>query len=461
MTQDNSRSLRTFMIIWSGQSVSIIGTVMTGFALNLWAWELTGQATALALVIFFMTAPQALIALFAGVIVDRWNRKVLLMAGDSAAGLTTLVLLLLFSKGQLQIWHVYIGAAINGTFGYIQMLTYLSSVSMLMPKKHYARATSMTFLSDYGANLIGPALAGVLYPLIGLTGIMTIDITTCIVAVTSVALVHIPRPLASELGQQRQTGTLKSILFGFRYIFARPSLTAMLIATSSFFFAHDLGNALYTPMVLARTNSSPEALAAVTFAAGVGGVIGSLIISTWGGPKRRIHGYLLSKIGAGLSKIVFGLGRSLSTWVPAQISSSLNFPMMGGSRMGIWMSKVEPDLQGRVFASRHLVMLGVSSVATLVAGPLADHVFEPAMQPGGALAPLLGGVFGSGPGAGMAIIYVFSAFLMMMVGVVGFMVPRLRNVEDLLPDHDAASDVQPPAMPGIEGAELPVGAMPQ
>lgn len=429
--------MRTFFIVWLGQLVSTIGSYMTAFAMTLWAWELTGQATTLALLGFFTQLPSLLITPFAGVIVDRWNRKLLIMLGDAIAGMSTIAILLLYLSDNLQIWHLYLTGAVNGAFGQIQELSYSTSISMMVPKQHYTRASGMISILHYGSTIIAPALAGVLYYAIGLMGILSIDLITFLVAISTVLFVHIPQPM---YGNEHHTQELiwRQIVFGFRYIFSRPSLLALLVAASLFEFPHAVGGALYSPMILARSGNDAQAFGSIVVAAGIGGVVGAMLISIWGGPKRRIHGFLLSMVGAGLSKIVFALGRMPLIWVPAQFCSSLNFPLMGSSSDAIWLSKIRPEVQGRVFATRSVMLLATSAIASLIAGPLADYIFEPAMMPGGSLARIFGGIFGTGSGAGMALLYAISSICLLIVGLSGYAFRVLRDVEIIVPDYDAA-----------------------
>lgn len=430
--------MRTFLIIWSGQTASLVGSYMTTFALTLWAWELTGQATALALVYFFNRLANVLISPVAGMIVDRWNRKLLLVASDAVAGFSTLIILLLYLTNNLQIWHIYVTSTINGAFSSIQWLAYSASVSLLVPKEQYGRASSLDFLSSYGADIIAPALAASFYYVIGLSGILGIDLITFAIAVTTLLFVPIPQPPLTPAEPQRQTNIRQELFFGFRYILTRPSLMALVAVMSLFQLAHDFGAAVYSPMILARSNNNASALASVSMAAGLGGVFGASIMSTWGGPKRRIHGVLMSMVGAGLSKTVFGLGQNLSIWVPAQFCSSFNFPFLGSCSQAIWLSKVKPDLQGRVFAANSMSVMVASPIGYLLGGPLADYVLEPAMQPGGSLASIFGGIFGTGAGAGMALLYVFCSICMLLIGLAGYAFPVLRNAEKVMPDHDIA-----------------------
>ncbi|PSN12083.1 MFS transporter [filamentous cyanobacterium CCT1] len=423
--------MRTFTIIWFGQLVSTIGSYMTEFVLTIWAWETTGSATALALIGFFSQVPRIPVTLFAGLIVDHFNRKQLMMAGDTVAVLATVGIGWLYLTDSLQIWHLYAAVMLNGSFGQIQSLAYQTSISSLVPPHQLTRANSMNSAVHYGAAIVGPALAGVLYPLIGLLGILGVDVVTFAVAIATLIALHLPQP--APLASPKLETLLTKLTFGFREVWRQPSLRALLLISTLFWFFHDLGGAIYDPMILARSNGSAQVLASTAAAAGIGGVTGAILLSAWGGPKRRVRGMLAGFIGAGVSKTLFGLGRSPQIWVPAQFCSSLNFPLLGSSETAIWMTQIDPAQQGRVFAANALVVQVVSAGAALMAGPLADRVLEPAMRPNASLAQLLGGSVGTGPGAGMAILYVACALAMVGVGLVGYWVPELRLIERPLP----------------------------
>ncbi|MBD1874940.1 MFS transporter [Nodosilinea sp. FACHB-131] len=419
--------MRTFTIIWLGQLVSTIGSYMTEFALTVWAWEATGSATALALVGFFSQLPRIPITLFAGLIVDRFNRKHLMMLGDAVAALSTVGIGLLYLTGDLQIWHLYLATTLNGGFCQIQSLAYQTSISSLVQPSQLTRANSMNSAVHYGAAIFGPALAGVLYPLVGLLGIVGIDMASFGVAIATLLFLQVPQPLPPATVEIETLST--KLTFGFREVWRQPRLRALLLISTLFWFFHDLGGAIYEPMILARSNGSAQVLASTATAAGVGGVAGAVILSVWGGPKRKVGGMLAGFIGAGLSKTVFGLGRSPQIWVPAQFCSSLNFPLLGSSETAIWMTQIAPAQQGRVFAANALVVQVVSAGAAVIAGPLAEHILEPAIAPTGYLVGILGGLVGTEPGAGMALLFVVCAMAMVGVGLGGYWIPALKRIE--------------------------------
>jgi MFS transporter, DHA3 family, macrolide efflux protein len=410
--------VRTFVILWFGQLVSTIGTYMSGFALELWIWETTGSATSLALVGFFFQVPRIVINLVSGVIVDRVSRKYLILLGDSIAALSSLLLLLLYLSNHLQIWHLYLMTAITSIFSQLQELAYSASISLLVSQQHYTRISSMSSALHYGSLILAPALAASLYQTIGVSGILSIDAITFLVAITTLLSRTIPQPVAhdpSPLKHLRQ-----DLGFGFRFLFTHAPLRNLLLLVLPFWFVHDLGDYLYAPMILAQTSGSPEVLGQIGTAAGIGGVTGAIIVSVWGGFKQPLQGVFSGMIGAGLSKMTVGLGRSSHVWLPAQFCSSCNFPLMDSSETAIWMVTVAPEIQGRVFAVNSLLGQCLSALAAIVAGPLSDRLIEPAMTSPTRLSQWLGGIFGSMHGAGFALIYTACAFSMVAIGIYGF-----------------------------------------
>ncbi|MCB9451129.1 MAG: MFS transporter [Anaerolineaceae bacterium] len=437
--------MRAFTLVWFGQVVSLLGTGMTQFAITIWAWEITGQATALALVGFFAFGPVVLFSPIAGALVDRWNRKLVMMLSDLAAGLATIAILILHTNGSLQIWHLYVAGAFTGVFQSFQFPAYSAAITTMIPKAHYTRASAMLGLADSLSTIFAPIMAGALLGVIHLTGILLIDIITFVFAVGTLLIVHIPQPETTAAGLEGKGNLLQESAYGFRYIFRRPSLLGLQLV---FFFGNLLASlafVLLAPMILARTGNDELLLGSVQSALGIGGVVGGLFLTVWGGPKRRVYGLLGGWVlGSLLGQVVLGLGQNFMVWAVGGFFASFFIPLINGSNQAIWQAKVAPDVQGRVFAVRRLIAQITAPVAMLIAGPLADLVFEPGMLEGGTLARTFGGIVGTGPGAGMALIFVLAGVGTMLVGVVGYFVPVVRNAELILPDHDAQSTASMP-----------------
>lgn len=424
-----------FTIIWIGQVVSLLGSAMTAFALTFWAWLITGEATALALVGFFSFVPTLIVSPFAGALVDRWNRKVVMMLSDLAAVLSTIVVLIVFFTGNLQIWHLYVTGAFAGAFGAFQFPAYSAAVTTMVSKEQYGRASGMLSTAQFASNIFAPVIAAILLGTIGIAGILTIDVFTFLVAIGSLLLVHIPQPVVTEEGRRSRGSLWKESFYGFRYILDRPSLLGLLLIFFGVNLVATFGFTLFSPMVLARTGNDEISLGIVQSAIGVGGVVGSVVLSIWGGPKRKIHGVLSGLTLAMLGILLIGFGRDLYVWASAAFLAMFFIPIIQGSSQAIWQAKVAPDVQGRVFASRAFIATVSQPAALLLVGPLADHVLEPAMMPGGGLASTLDWLVGTGPGAGMSLMFIIAGALGMLVGLTGYAFRVIRNVEDIMPDH--------------------------
>ncbi len=429
--------MKAFILVVIGQTISLLGSGMTMFAIAIWAYQETGQATTLSLLAVTGFAPVVLFSPIAGALVDRWNRRLVMMISDLAAGITTIMVFILLSSGNLEMWHLYVLNFLAGIFQAFQFPAYSAAVTMMVPKEHYGRANGLISLAGPASSIFSPILAAALIGSIGLEGIMIIDIVTFSAAIGMLLLVFIPQPEATEEGEAAKSNLLQESLFGFRYIFKRPSLLGLQLM---FFYINLVGMlafTLMTPMILSRSGNDEVALGSVMSAGSIGGLIGGLLLGAWGGPKRRVHGVLLGMAATSLfAQVWMGLAQTPFFWASANFMGGLIIPILNGSNQAIWQSKVAPDVQGRVFAVRRWIAQITAPVAMLLAGPLADKVTEPAMAAGGAYAEFFIPIVGSGPGSGMASMFVITGILGVVGGLGGYLIPAVRNVEDILPDHD-------------------------
>lgn len=428
--------MRSFSIVWMGQVASLIGTAMTHFALTIWAFAQTGRATDLALIGFFFMLPLIVVSPFAGAIVDRNNRKLMMMVSDLASGVVTLLILALYSADLLQVWHLYITAAVSGVFQTFQWPAYSAAISTMLPKEQYARANGMMSLAESGSGILAPVMAGALLGRFGLTAVLILDIFTFIIAIGALLLVHIPNPRRTPAGEEGSGSLLKEAAYGFRYIWLRPSLLGLQLVFLSANFMNALGFTLMAPMILSRSGNNELIFGTVQSAGALGGLLGGLLMSAWGGPRRLVHGVLLGWTAVGLMQTLLGSAQIVPLWIGAMVILSFASPIINGSNQAIWQAKVAPDVQGRVFAIRRLIAWVSTPLAQLLAGPLADRVMEPAMREGGSLAPLFGRLVGTGPGAGMGLVMLLSGIFVLLVGMGGYLAPVVRQAETLLPDHD-------------------------
>lgn len=436
-----------FSIVWIGQIISLMASGMTTFALAIWMYQKTESATAMGLMQVFFITPFLIMSPIAGVMVDRYNRKLMMMVSDLAAGLGTLSILVLFALGKLEFWHLYISAILNGIGNTFQWPAYSAAISTMLPKEQYGRANGMMSLLEAGPGVFAPLLAGALLvvPSIGLTGIMLIDVISFVVAIGTLLIVHVPQPPRTQEGSEGQGSVWKEAAYGFKYIFARPSLLGLQMI---FFFGNLFANlsfVLLAPMLLARTAQNSLALGTVESVGAIGGLIGGIIISAWGGFKRKVHGVLLGWILASIFSMLLGIGQTLLVWAIAMALTSVFIPLVNTSNQAIWQAKVAPDVQGRVFSARRLIAWFTNPISPIIAGTLADFVLEPAMKTNNAFSNLFAGWVGTGPGAGMALLMVFCGIGGALTGLSGYFIPAIRDAETILPDHDtlAPADPQP------------------
>ena len=429
--------MKAFILIWVGQVFSMVGSQMTNFAMGIWAWEQTGEATALAMVNFFGFAPLIIFSPIAGVLVDRWNRKMVMALSDIGAGLVTLTIFILMATGNLQIWHLYITGAIGGIFGAFQWPAYSAAITMIVPKKHYARTSGMISMAGSGVGIIAPIMAGFLLPIIGTTGIIAIDLVTLVIALIFLLMVFIPE-IEKKAVDHSIRAFFDELAYGFRYIVDRKPLLYLQLVffLGNLFFT--IGYTVLTPMILATTGGDSAILGSVQSAGAIGGLVGGMIMTAWGGPKKKIHGVLGGWIFIGVfGMMLMGIGRSLPFWLAAHFLMMIANPLLNGANQAIWQLKTAPEVQGRVFSVRRLVAQITAPISMAVAGPLADDLFEPAMTSSDHwLSRLMSPILGSSAGAGMSLIILVSGILVVGVGLGAYRVRQILNVEQLIPDHD-------------------------
>lgn len=430
--------MTAFIVVWLGQVISVLASSMSHFGLTIWMYQQTGSATALGLMQVFFVTPFLILSPFAGVLVDRHNRKLMMMVSDLTAIIATAGIFALLMIGRLEFWHLYLAAALNGIGNTFQWPAYSAAISTMVPKEQYGRANGLMSLIEAGPGVLAPLLAGALLPLIGLTGILTLDVLTFFVAIGALLAVRVPQPARTAEGAQGRGTLWHEAAYGFRYIFDRPSLLGLQLV---FFFGNLFAGIAYTvlsPMILARTASNSVIFGMVQSAGAIGGVVGGVVMSVWGGFRRRVHGILLGWICESLAVILIGVGRNLPLWLPAAFLTGLFSPLINSSNQAIWQAKVAADVQGRVFSARRLIAWFTNPISPIIAGTLADFVLEPALRGGSSSGGLFGRLVGVGPGAGMGLLMVCCGLLGVLVPVAAYLTPAVRNAETVLPDQGQA-----------------------
>jgi MFS family permease len=424
--------MMTFLVVWAGQVISVLGSNLTGFALAVWIYQQTGSATLFALIALVTTLPGVLLLPFAGALVDRWDRRWAMIVSDSGAGAATLALALLIWNGRLKLWEINVLMAIISSFSTLRWPAFTAATSLMVPSRHLGRASGMTQMGDAAAQILAPLLAGMLIVTIGRQGVVLIDFASYLVAVAALLAVRIPRPPATAEGSAAHGSLWHEARSGWWFIRERPGLVAVLVLFAVTNIGTGLVQVLLSPMILSF--ASAAVLGAVLTAAGCGMLAGSLVMSVWGGPRRRVAGILGFLLLQGLVLPFGGLRASALLIGAGAFVYLFTVPILNGTSQALWQAKVRPDVQGRVFAVRRMVAWSTLPLAYLVAGPLADHVFEPLLAAGGPLADSVGQLIGVGKGRGIALMFIVTGMLIMLVVAVASRFPRLVRLESELPD---------------------------
>jgi predicted MFS family arabinose efflux permease len=358
-----------------------------------------------------------------------------MLLSDAGAGACTLVIALLLFAGRLEVWHIYAAVAASSVFQSLRWPALSASIPLLVPKEALGRANGLVQMGLALAQTLAPLLAGMLLDPLGLAGLVLLDVATFACAVLTLLIVRIPKPRPAA-GDAPRGRLLQEAAYGWTYITSRPGFMALLVLFAASNFILGLLTVLITPMVLGF--ASPEVLGRVLSATGAGMLTGGLAMSLWGGPRRRMLGIFGPLALQGLALLAGGLQPSAPLIAAAAFLFLFGFPVLSACSQAIWQSKVARGVQGRVFAMRQMVALSSIALARLAAGPLADHVFEPLLAPGGPLAGSVGRVLGVGPGRGIALFFLVLGIAELLVLAAAWSYPRLRRLEDEVPDADEA-----------------------
>jgi MFS transporter, DHA3 family, macrolide efflux protein len=424
--------VRTFSIVWLGQLVSLIGSGLTAFALGIWVYQRTGSATQFGFIAFCGVLPSILFSPLAGALVDRWNHRWTMILSNTGGALIALTIALLLAAGRFEIWHIYVANALISTLSAFQGPAYTAATTLLIPKHHLGRAGGMLQMGPAIVQLAAPVLGGLLLEIIQLRGVVLLDFAACLFALATLLSVRFPRASTTPTGEPEKDSLLREVAYGWAYLTSQPGFLGLLIFFAVSNFLAGIVGVLFGPLVLSF--ASPSVFGTLISIAGIGMLVGSLVMSVWGGPQRRIDAVFSVMLLSGLCMLVAGLGTSILLLGIAFLLFSFGMPILNACTQVIFQKKVAPHIQGRIFALRGAITSASLPLAYLVAGPLADYVFEPLMAPDGLLAGSVGQLIGVGPGRGIGLMFMVMGALTMIVTVIAYLYPRLRLVEDELPD---------------------------
>lgn len=421
--------MRLFLIVWATQLISLLGSSMTQFGLMMWIYREADAVTAVSSVILAGALPALLVGPFAGTVVDRCDRRRVMLVADLVAGLLTVLLAVLWLSDELRYWHILVVAVVGSIADSFQQPAYLAAVTLLVPKAQLGRANGLLHANQGLGLIVAPLLAGLLVGSVGLGGVLLLDVLTCVLASATLFLVRFPEvSRAAAARSSFWAGTLA----GWRFLTARRGLMLLLWLAAGLNFLLSFTNVLSLPLLMSFTTEA--VFGAVSAVIGGAMLAGGLVASSWRGPERRVRFMLAAMSFGGLCVALSGV-RASAVWIAAwSVGLMFLVPLFNATSQALWQVKVPPEFQGRVFATRRVIARVASPLAMLLAGPLADRVFEPLLAPQGALAGTFGAVIGTGPGRGVGLMFCLMGLGLLALSLTGFALRPLREVETDLPD---------------------------
>ncbi|MET9400200.1 amino acid adenylation domain-containing protein [Kitasatospora sp. NPDC002965] len=420
--------LATFAKVAIGQFVSMIGTSLSTFALGVWVYQQTGSAFDFAMIAVVAVLPAVLLLPIAGALADRVDRRRIMIVTDTVAAAGMLGLGALLWADLLQVWHIYAVACTGAVCSAFQRPAYLAAITQLVPKRYLGQANGLAQLGTGAGDMMAVLGGGVLVSLIGLHGVVLFDMATFLTGVTCLLLVRFP----DAMFDRQEEPLLREVVTGWRYIVRRHSLVAMVVFFVVFNYLFAVATVLITPMVLA--GGSAVQLGVITALGGLGAMTGALVMALWGGTRRRTFGMIGFTSVVGLAAVLTGSRPEAALTACGLFVLWAAMMILNSHWMALIQTKVGMELQGRVLATNQMLAMSMMPLGFLTAGPLSDHVFEPLMRPGGALADSVGLVLGTGPGRGAGLLLVVVGLVLTVWGVLGLAYRPLRLLEDLLPD---------------------------
>lgn len=434
-------SIKPFTLLLIAQSFSIFGTSLTGFALGVWVYNEVGSVTIYSLIALANGIPIVLLSPLAGAIVDRVNRKKIILAAQIAACLITVALMLLYQADALQPWHIIALVALNSVFLAFVLPTIAATVPLMVPKDQLTRANGMIALAFGIIQLTGPAISGTLYKSLGLETIFLIDLVTFVVGISAVLVTFIPQPHQTETDHHRDESILQSLRAGLRFVIDSNNLAYLL-----FFYALVVSmlmtmGIMVQPMILAFTDAQTLGLIMSVSASGI--LFGSALMIFLRHVNRHMPIILTATFAAGLFCTLTPM--TTIPWLLAVGGFFIMccFPVFDANNRALIQRKVAPIMLGRVMGLRNFVLGLSKSVCLLSAGPIADFLFEPAMAKDGALAPLLGHIYGTGQGRGIAVFITLLGVITITLGCLALANRRIRLFDRLVKDHDEDTGEMP------------------
>lgn len=399
MKKYNNR-LKDFLILWSTQSLSQLGSSLTGYALTLWLYEQTGSALSTAALTICSYAPYVLMSIFAGALTDRFDKKKLMLLCDSFAAVCTVVTLVLYRAGTLAVWHLYLLNVLSGLMNTVQQPASSVAMTLIIPPEDYQKTSGLRSLSRSLISIMNPLIATALYSFAGLELVIAVDLGSFVIAFLALLLlVRIPRQ-----SNQSSESVLKLAKGGLVFLKRNPMILTLILFMAGINLIASAVDATLPGYVLPNPRGGTQVLGYVTSCSGVAMIFGSLLVSVLPKPKNRVRVvYLTMLFSMGTANFLFAFSRSPWVWYAGQIVGWILVPVMDANLDVVMRTAIPVELQGRVYACRNTFQFFTIPIGLFLGGFLVDQVCEPIMAAHGA-SPVLAALFGSGKGSGAAMV---------------------------------------------------------
>ncbi|MGX4583938.1 MFS transporter [Paenibacillus chitinolyticus] len=414
-----------FILLWSGQLVSAIGSGLTSFGLGVYIYQQTGQASAMALVTLLAFMPSLLLSPVTGVLADRYDRRILMVLGDSLSAIGLVFILICLLNGEAQLWQICVGVTLSSVFSSLLDPSYKATVTDLLTEEQYTKASGFVQVAGSAKYLISPALAGFLLIVSDVKLLLIIDICTFFVTVASTLAVR--RGLASK--KSEQTGSfMREFKEGWRAISSNRGVLVLVIMTSVMTFFLGFIETLIMPMILAFSDSSVLGTLETIIALGM--LVSSVLIGMVRIKRDFVKILSLSLFWEGIFMAVFGLRENI---ILLGISGFLFFamlPFVNTSLDFLVRTNIDKSVQGRAWSLIGLVSQLGFIVAYMLSGVLADYVFTPLLIDGGELAGSVGRIIGTGSGRGTGLLIIIAGILLSVASVILYNLKSIKRLED-------------------------------
>ena len=413
-------------VLLCGQAFSLVGSGLTAFALGIKIFQDTGSVTQMGTLVMFASLPAILLYPLAGVVVDRCDRRWVLILSNVGAALSTLSLTIPLISGRLEFWELCLPIAVVSSLTAVQSPAYSVAATLLIPRQHLGRINGVSQFLAASVQIVTPLLGGILITRIKVFQIIWIDVATYLVAILTLAIVRIP-PGPNSVTQSAPESFFKDITFGWSYFAERRELLLLLLLGAFVNCTLTFGQVLTVPVVLGL--STPYVLGVIQMLGGVGVVLGSLLLVAWGIRQRQLRTMFRLTLLFGLALACIGLRPSVFTIAAGILVGWFCIPIVSGCLQVIFQTKIPVEVQGRVFATRLMIGRSTVPLAPLIAGALADRFFGPLLISGGALSGSVGAIIGVGNGRGAALLLIVAGISTILVAAAASQNRRLRMLD--------------------------------